>query len=34
MVEVQILFFSLAQQWFGFGNKGMYFIKGSEIILS
>jgi hypothetical protein len=26
--------FSLAQQWFGIGNQGMYLTKGSEIILS
>jgi hypothetical protein len=26
--------FSLAQQWFGIGNQGMYFTKGSEIILN
>jgi hypothetical protein len=25
---------NLAQQWFGIGNQGMYFTKGSEIILS
>jgi hypothetical protein len=25
--------FSLAQQWFGIGNQGMYFTKGSEIVL-
>jgi hypothetical protein len=32
MVEVQI--FSLAHKLFGIGNQGMYFTKGSEIILS
>jgi hypothetical protein len=26
--------FSLTQQWFGIGNQGMYFTKGSEIKLS
>jgi hypothetical protein len=26
--------FSLAQQWFGIENQGMYFIKGSEIIFN
>jgi hypothetical protein len=30
--KVQI--FRLAQQWFGIGNQGMYFTKGSEIILN
>jgi hypothetical protein len=34
MVEVQLKIFSLAQQWFGIGNQGMYFTKGSEIILN
>jgi hypothetical protein len=24
--------FSLAQQWLGIGDQGMYFTKGSEII--
>jgi hypothetical protein len=26
--------FSLAQQWLGIGNQGMYFTKDSEIILN
>jgi nitric oxide reductase large subunit len=26
--------FSPAQQWFWIGNQGMYFTKGSEIILN
>jgi hypothetical protein len=26
--------FSLAQQWFGIGNQGTSFTKGSEIILN
>jgi hypothetical protein len=26
--------FRLAQQWFGIGNQGMYFTKGSHIILN
>jgi hypothetical protein len=34
MVEVQSTNFSLAQQWFGNGNQGMNFTKGSKIILS
>jgi hypothetical protein len=32
MFKFQI--FSLSQQWFGIGNQGMYFTKGSEIILN
>jgi hypothetical protein len=26
--------FNLAQQWLGIGDQGMYFTKGSEIILN
>jgi hypothetical protein len=26
--------FGPAQQWFGIGNQGMYFTKGSEIMLN
>jgi hypothetical protein len=32
MFKFQI--FSLVQQWFGIGNQGMYFAKGSEIVLN
>jgi hypothetical protein len=39
MVQVQIceldaLFSSLLSSGLGFGNQGMYFTKGSEIILN
>jgi hypothetical protein len=28
------MIFSIAELWFGIGNQGIYFTKGSEIILN
>jgi hypothetical protein len=33
-VRFKFQIFSLAQQWFGIGDQGMYFSNGSEIILN
>jgi hypothetical protein len=33
-LRLKFQIFSLAQQWFGIINQGMYFTKGSEIILN